>query len=336
MADSPEKDELIQYTDVSKIVPGNNDRKEFDKYELIQLANSIFKIGLLQPIVVRKISNGLFEIVCGERRFRAMRDILDWDEVPCVIRDLDESVASSGMLAENVGRVPLSPLEESDAYFYRKTELGMSVAQIAEEAAVPASRVRDRLLLQKLVDSARLLVESKNMSIGFAKSLVRLDQNRQHFCVLVFRDRPGMRKTEWESLIEKRWEEQGKEDQLRMFDEVEKAVKLIDSRASIPIRGPQAITGIECDWKTILPDSPSKGGNASRLFIEYIGHLRAEGQSDAAGAVANVYNELVALNFIYARHKDAQKETKSFVGEELSNARKRKSLIDSIRNNSGF
>ena len=100
---------------VSSIAAGNNDRKEFDPVKLEELAASIAAHGLAQPITVRPLSGLIpgFEIVAGERRFRAISRVLQWDTIPAIVRDLDDEAASAIMLAENTGRADLNPIEEA-------------------------------------------------------------------------------------------------------------------------------------------------------------------------------------------------------------------------------
>lgn len=96
----------VTQIDIRLIVPGDNDRTIFDQTHIIELAENIAANGLIQPITVREIDGGsdpLYQIVAGERRFRAI-ETLEWGEVPAIIKDLTEEEASAVMLAENIGR----------------------------------------------------------------------------------------------------------------------------------------------------------------------------------------------------------------------------------------
>lgn len=157
---------------------GPNDRQTFSIEELRELAESIREHGLAQPPTLRRIGER-FEIVAGERRTRAMRDILGWAEVPAIVRDLSDEAASAIMLAENIQRVDLDPLEEARAYQNRIDRFGSSVSDIAKLASVPTDRVRRRLALLKLSAEVGQMVSRRQLPLNYASAMVDLDSNRQ-------------------------------------------------------------------------------------------------------------------------------------------------------------
>lgn len=168
----------LRTIDTGLIDPGNNDRKEFDAEELAQLASSIDSNGLAQPPTVRPKPDGRYELVAGERRFRACSENLGWATIPAFVRDLDDAQAGAIMLAENVARVDLDPVEEANAYRARMAT-GLTVAEVAAQAGVQASRVQWRLDLLRLIPEALALVQSKQLGVGAAWELRDLDVNRQ-------------------------------------------------------------------------------------------------------------------------------------------------------------
>ena len=87
------KNQQVRHIAVSQIIPGNNDRTEFDPAALKELATSIQQHGLAQPITIRPIGNKQYQIVAGERRFRAISQILQWETVPALVRDLTDEEA---------------------------------------------------------------------------------------------------------------------------------------------------------------------------------------------------------------------------------------------------
>lgn len=93
----------ITNIDLASIVPGNNDRTIFKKNEMQELANSIGENGLIQPISARLIAGDTYQIVAGERRFRACQ-MLGWETIPTIILDISDEQAAALMLAENVAR----------------------------------------------------------------------------------------------------------------------------------------------------------------------------------------------------------------------------------------
>lgn len=165
------------------IIPGNNDRKHFDAEELAVLAESIRTTGLLYRPIVRPIDGDRYEIVAGERRYRAMANVLGWALIPVMVRDLDDRSASAGMLVENTGRVDLDLIAEARAYRTRMDEFGLTVGQVAEWAGVSVARVTVRLPLLDLVDEAQHLVARGELSTNHARSMSDLDGNRQHLAL---------------------------------------------------------------------------------------------------------------------------------------------------------
>lgn len=108
--------ESIQFVPVAQIVPGNNDREEFDAVALRELADSIGQHGLAQPITVRPYGQG-FQIVAGERRWRAVQ-LLGWETIPALVRPLSDEEASAIMLLENIQRAELNPIAEKPVFVY--------------------------------------------------------------------------------------------------------------------------------------------------------------------------------------------------------------------------
>lgn len=168
--------------------PGPNDRKTFGEVELQELADSIATHGLAQPPTLRKVGER-FEIVAGERRFRAM-SLLGWSEVPAIVRDMDDETASAVMLAENVQRADLDPIEESRAYASRSERFGYSVPELATMANVSPERVRKRLALLSLSPEIADMVSKRQMPLNFAACLTSLDVNRQRLAFKAFNAGP--------------------------------------------------------------------------------------------------------------------------------------------------
>lgn len=207
----------IQNIPTIQIQPGNNDRTKFDQAALQELAASIQAHGLAQPITVRPIWTCArcghvvtdpgewcdkckhdefrhhYQIVAGERRFRAVRDILQQDTIPAIVRtDLTDEAASAIMLAENVARADLDPIDEGRAYQYRMDTYSWSIQDCADRAGVSTVRVHFRLKLLRLRDDVQKLVRDGNLPIGYAQILAdaNLDANRQLLAIARLRDNP--------------------------------------------------------------------------------------------------------------------------------------------------
>jgi ParB/RepB/Spo0J family partition protein len=175
----------ITLLDTTLIVPGDNDRTVFAPAALQELASSIEAHGLAQPITVREIAPDLYQIVAGERRFRACSQVLGWREIPAIIADLSDEEASAIMLAENVARQDLDPIDEGRAYQERITRFGWSVQDVAEKAGVSPVRVRFRLKLLTIRSDLQALIRSGNLALGYAQVLAdaNLDSNFQAIAI---------------------------------------------------------------------------------------------------------------------------------------------------------
>ena len=167
---------------------GNNDRTVFDADGLAELAGSIAAHGLAQAVTVRPctcatIEGDHFEIVAGERRFRAITTVNGSDTVPCVVRNYTDQQASAIMLAENVAREDLDIVAEATAYRARMDTYNLTTAQVAEWAGVSVARVTTRLPVLDVIDEARELVRSGGLSINHVRSMADLDANRQRLAL---------------------------------------------------------------------------------------------------------------------------------------------------------
>ncbi len=166
------------------IVAGPNDRTTFNEAELADLAADIRKNGLIQPITVRPWQ-GRYQIVAGERRFRA-HQVAGLPTILAYIRDLTDQQADSLMLAENIGRKDLDPIDEARAIAKRMERYGWTPKQAAEELHLSESRVKTRLALLRLIPDAQHLVRTGQLPIGHAESMQALDKNFQLIALRAF------------------------------------------------------------------------------------------------------------------------------------------------------
>lgn len=151
-------------------------RRVFTESELADLAASIRENGLLQPLVVRPAagSSNRFELVAGERRYRALVS-LDWTDAPVIVREADDETLLVLALVENLQREALNPLEEAEGYEALADQFGMKQADIARAVGKDRSTVANLLRLLNLPPSIRKLVESGELSQGHARPLLTLD-----------------------------------------------------------------------------------------------------------------------------------------------------------------
>lgn len=164
---------------LSAIVPNPvQPRRVFSDAELAELAASIRENGLLQPLVVRPAqgSPGRFELIVGERRFRAVSS-LGWEDVPVVVREATDETVLVLALVENLQREALNPLEEAEGYVALSEKFELSHADIAKAVGKDRSTVANVVRLLKLPPSVRKLVEDGSLSQGHARALLALDDD---------------------------------------------------------------------------------------------------------------------------------------------------------------
>jgi len=185
-------DSQISHIDTSLIVPGNNDRTVFNPQAIQELADSISDHGLIQPVTVRQIPDSeIFQIIAGERRFRACQ-LLKLETVKCIVLDASDEEASALMLTENTARQDLDPIDEALAYQSRMDAFGWSVAEVAKKAGVSAIRVNFRIKLLALRPEIQSFCRSGQFPIGYAQILsgAKLDPNFQQLALSKYRDNP--------------------------------------------------------------------------------------------------------------------------------------------------
>ena len=159
---------------LSEIEPNKNQpRKEFDEQALSELADSIREHGLIQPLLVRKLENGRYQLVAGERRWRACR-MIGLDEVPVTVKDLSDAEVMELALIENLQREDLNPLEEAAGYLDLIETYGLSQEQLARRVGKSRSAVANSLRLMGLPEQVRPMVASGRLSAGHARAILGL------------------------------------------------------------------------------------------------------------------------------------------------------------------
>jgi ParB family transcriptional regulator, chromosome partitioning protein len=157
---------------ISDIQPNRfQPRRDFDPKELTALENSLKASGLLQPITVRGIPDGRFELVAGERRLRAASR-LGWTSIPAVVRDFDDQAMLVMALVENLQRADLNPLDEAGGYQRLIDEFALSQQQVADAVGKDRSTVANCLRILTLPDGIQRLVRDGKLSLGHARALL--------------------------------------------------------------------------------------------------------------------------------------------------------------------
>ncbi|QRM53630.1 ParB/RepB/Spo0J family partition protein [Sinorhizobium sp. BG8] len=148
-----------------------NPRRYFDESELQDLASSIRQHGIVQPVVVRTIAQDRFEIIAGERRWRAAQ-LAGFVEIPVIVRDVDDRTALEIAIVENVQRSDLNPLEEAMGYDQLIAEHGYTQNDLGEIIGKSRSHVANSLRLLKLPEPVRDMLASGSLSAGHARALI--------------------------------------------------------------------------------------------------------------------------------------------------------------------
>ena len=156
---------------ISEIEPNRSQpRKEFDEKALSELAESISEHGLLQPLLVRPLTLGGYEIVAGERRYRACR-MAGLTEVPVIIRELSESETMELALIENLQREDLTPLEEAMGYEVLMNEHGFTQDEVSKSVGKSRPAIANALRLLKLPEGVKELLKENKISAGHARAV---------------------------------------------------------------------------------------------------------------------------------------------------------------------
>jgi len=157
-------------------------RQEIDEAELSELAASIKENGLLQPVVVRPMGNregsDTWELVAGERRWRAVR-MLGWDEIPAMVRSVDDRTLLVLALVENLQRESLSDLEEAQGFKLLAEDFGLTQQEIAEAVGRDRSTVSNTLRLLQLPATVRRYLEEGSLTAGHARALLSVSDARR-------------------------------------------------------------------------------------------------------------------------------------------------------------
>ena len=207
-------------------------RQAIDTEALEDLAQSIQENGLLQPIVVRASEQGGWEIVAGERRWRAVRQ-LEWTHVPVLKRDVDDHTMLVMALIENLQREDLSPLDEAHAYQRLIDEFGLTQSQVAERVGRDRSTIANTVRLLGLPDRVQKLLNDGKISAGHARALLGLADESRAVQLAMAAATEGMSVREIERHVRERKSEQKK---------MKRPISTADPRASAYVeRAEQAL-----------------------------------------------------------------------------------------------
>ena len=194
--EKPLKGEMIENISVDQLNPGQyQPRKRFDEESLQELADSIIEQGLMQPIIVRKSENN-FEIIAGERRWRAAK-LAKVDTIPVIVRDINDRTASIIALIENMQRVDLSAIEEAEGIKKMIDEFGMTHEEASDAVGKSRSAVSNLLRLLQLTDFVKDKLNLGDIDMGHARALISLSADQQNMvCQKIINEKLSVRKVE--------------------------------------------------------------------------------------------------------------------------------------------
>jgi ParB family chromosome partitioning protein len=176
--DKPEDGELkylpVEYLQRGKYQP----RRDMDQDALQELAESIRQQGIMQPIIVRTFSKNKYEIIAGERRWRAAQ-LAGLDKVPTIIREVEDNAAVAMALIENIQRENLNSMEEAIALQRLQEEFSLTQAEVAEAVGKSRSTVTNLLRLIQLTDEVKLMLEHGDLEMGHGRAMLALRPEQQ-------------------------------------------------------------------------------------------------------------------------------------------------------------
>ncbi len=215
-------------------------RKRFDDESLQELADSISQHGIIQPLTVRKLSSGYYQIIAGERRWRAAR-LAGLQEVPVIVIEADDRKAAELTMIENLQREDLNPMEEAAGFQSLIESYHMTQEEAAQRVGKSRSAVTNALRLLGLTSSVRKLVEEGKLSAGHARALVPLSPSLQESAANAIVS-GGLSVRQTEALV-KRLSAEKKEAQAKDPDEVDYLAEAQNELKARLCRGVKIVPG---------------------------------------------------------------------------------------------
>ena len=173
-----EPSELVQLPIGSLRPSGRQPRKRLDAESIAELADSIRVQGVVQPVIVRTDPEGGYELIAGERRWRAAR-LAGLATIPAIVRETDDRESLMLALVENVAREDLSPIDEARAYSSLMDEFGLSLSDVCERVGRSKPTVSNRVRLLELPDDVLALVERGQLSEGHARAVLGVPDHEE-------------------------------------------------------------------------------------------------------------------------------------------------------------
>lgn len=171
----PQGSSTINEIPINQIEPNpNQPRREFDQEALVELANSIREIGIIQPITLRQVDDNKFQIIAGERRWRASQ-IAELKAIPAYIRTIKDENVMEMALVENIQREDLNAIEIALAYEHLINSTGMTQERVSERVGKSRTAITNYLRLLKLPAQVQMALQNKEIDMGHARALLAVD-----------------------------------------------------------------------------------------------------------------------------------------------------------------
>jgi len=216
------------------LVPGKyQPRKDMSPDALEDLASSIRAQGVIQPIVVRKVDDNKYEIIAGERRWRASQ-LAQLDEVPCLVKDVPDEAAVAIALIENIQREDLNAMEEAQALDRLMNEFSLTHQEVAEAVGKSRTTVTNLLRLNNLNDDVKLLVEHGDIEMGHARALLALDGDKQSEAANVVSGK-GLTVRDTEKLVKKLLEPEKPKQEKQIDPDVQNLMTRLSENLGAPV-----------------------------------------------------------------------------------------------------
>ncbi|ELI6448964.1 ParB/RepB/Spo0J family partition protein [Photobacterium damselae] len=230
-------DGALQELAVSQLQSGKyQPRKDMADEALAELTESIRAQGIIQPIIVRELTNSHFEIIAGERRWRAARQA-GLKQVPCIVKSVDDRATMAIALIENIQREDLNVMEEAQALERLQSEFSLTHQQLAQAVGKSRTAVSNLLRLNQLATEVKHLVETKQIEMGHARALLALPTEQQLAIAQIVVSK-ALTVRETEALVKKQLEPQIEAKKVTKNP----AVEAIENRLSEQFGTPVAIS----------------------------------------------------------------------------------------------
>lgn len=199
--ETPTQEERVTEISLAEIRPNPyQPRRQFEEDALQELAESIRENGVLQPIIVRPSSAKGYEIVAGERRFRASQ-LIEVETIPAIVRQMDEEMMITYAVLENLQREDLTALEEADAYHMMMDRLNLTQEKVADALGKSRSHIANHLRLRTLPDEVKQLLNEEKISMGQARTLRGLNDEKEMIRLANKAAKEGLTVRELEKLV---------------------------------------------------------------------------------------------------------------------------------------